>query len=102
MGRGYSRKPLRGLYGLDCFYPRRCRGLLAVLPYGLCPFPLAKFYTSAVGRCPFPLAIYGEGVADRPGVRSNVRVLSPTGEIAHERSRIERSEIGVARARIER
>ena len=29
------------------------------------------------------------------------RVLSPTGEIAHERSRIERSEIGVARARIE-
>ena len=72
------------------------------MPYGLCPFPLAKFYTSAVGRCPFPLAIYGEGVADRPGVRSNVRVLSPTGEIAHERSRIERSEIGVARARIER
>ena len=40
-------------------------------------------------------------MADRPGVRSNVRVLSPTGEIAHERSRIERSEIGVARARIE-
>ena len=39
---------------------------------------------------------------DRPAVRSNVRVLSPTGEIAHERSRIERSEIGVARARIER
>ena len=31
-----------------------------------------------------------------------MRVLSPTGEIAHERSRIERSEIGVARARIER
>ena len=41
-------------------------------------------------------------MADRLGVRSNVRVLSPTGEIAHERSRIERSEIGVARARIER
>ena len=40
-------------------------------------------------------------MADRPGVRSNVRVLSPTGEIAHERSRIERSEIGGARARIE-
>ena len=33
-------------------------------------FPLAKFLTSAVGRCLFPLAIYGEGVADRPGVRS--------------------------------
>ena len=64
------------------------------------PSPLAKFVTSAAGRCHFPLAIYGEGVADRPGVRSNVRVLSPTGEIAHERSRIERSEIGVARARI--
>ena len=31
---------------------------------------LAIFVTSAVGRCPFPLAIYGEGVADRPGVRS--------------------------------
>mgnify|MGYP004454324815 FL=1 len=40
-------------------------------------------------------------MADWLGVRSNVRVLSPTGEIAHERSRIERSEIGVARARIE-
>ena len=33
--------------------------------------PLAKFLTSATGRCPHPLAIYGEGVADRPGVRSN-------------------------------
>ena len=33
--------------------------------------PLAIFVTSAVGRCPFPLAIYGEGVADRPGVRSD-------------------------------
>ena len=32
--------------------------------------PLAIFVTSAAGRCPFPLAIYGEGVADRPGVRS--------------------------------
>ena len=32
--------------------------------------PLTKFLTSAVGRCLFPLAIYGEGVADRPGVRS--------------------------------
>ena len=30
-----------------------------------------KYVTSAVGRCPFPLAIYGEGVADRPGVRSH-------------------------------
>ena len=57
---------------------------------GRCLFPIAKFLASAVGRCPFPIAIYGEGVADRPGVRSNVRVLSPTGEIAHERSRIER------------
>ena len=35
-------------------------------------FPLAKYLTSAVGRCLFPLAIYGEGVADRPGVRSRV------------------------------
>ena len=34
-------------------------------------FPLTKFLTSAVGRCLFPLAIYGEGVADRPGVRSS-------------------------------
>ena len=34
--------------------------------------PLAIFVTSAAGRCPFPLAIYGEGVADRPGVRSRV------------------------------
>ena len=33
-------------------------------------FPLAKFVTSAAGRCLFPIAIYGEGVADRPGVRS--------------------------------
>ncbi len=39
---------------------------------GRCPFPLAKFLTSAVGRCLLPLAIYGEGVADRPGVRSNI------------------------------
>ena len=35
--------------------------------------PLATFLTSAVGRCLFPLAIYGEGVADRPGVRSNTQ-----------------------------
>ena len=87
-------------------YPRRCRGLLAETPNGVyldgrpgspgggagLLFPIAKFVTSAVGRCRLPLAksitpaprasiplsIYGEGVADRPGVRSN------------ERSRIER------------
>ena len=34
--------------------------------------PLAKYVTSAAGRCPTPLAIYGEGVADRPGVRSSI------------------------------
>ena len=34
------------------------------------PFPISKFITSAVGRCPFPISIHGEGVADRPGVRS--------------------------------
>ena len=38
---------------------------------GRCLFPLTKFLTSAVGRCLFPLAIYGEGVADWLGVRSN-------------------------------
>ena len=43
---------------------------------GRCPSPLAKFLTSAVGRCPSPLAIYGEGVADRPGVRSWARLLA--------------------------
>ena len=32
--------------------------------------PLAIFLTSAVGRCLFPISIYGERVADRPGVRS--------------------------------
>ena len=32
--------------------------------------PPRQFITSAAGRCLFPLAIYGEGVADRPGVRS--------------------------------
>ena len=52
---------------------------------GRCPFPLAIFVTSAVGRCPFPLAIYGEGVADRLGVRSKhifpiaIFVTSATG-----------------------
>ena len=39
---------------------------------GRCLFPLTKFLTSAVGRCLFPLAIYGEGVADRLGVRSRL------------------------------
>ena len=33
-------------------------------------FPLANYLTSAVGRCLHPIAIYGEGVADRPGLRS--------------------------------
>lgn len=32
------------------------------------PVHIAKFLTS--GRCPVHLAIYGEGEADRPGVRS--------------------------------
>ena len=40
---------------------------------GRCHFPIAKSITSAAGRCPHPLAIYGEGVADRPGVRSRAR-----------------------------
>ena len=35
------------------FYPRRCWGLLAVLPYGLCSFPLVKLITPAhCGRSP--------------------------------------------------
>ena len=34
------------------------------------PFPISKSITSATGRCPFPISIHGEGVADRPGVRS--------------------------------
>ena len=34
------------------------------------PVHLANFLTSAAGRCPVHLAIYGEGEADRPGVRS--------------------------------
>ena len=34
-------------------------------------FPLANYLTSAVGRCLHPIAIYGEGVADRPGLRSH-------------------------------
>ena len=33
-------------------------------------FPLANYLTSAVGRCLHPIASYGEGVADRPGLRS--------------------------------
>ena len=33
-------------------------------------FPLANYLTSAVGRCLHPIAIYGEGVADRPGLSS--------------------------------
>ena len=33
-------------------------------------FPLANYLTSAVSRCLHPIAIYGEGVADRPGLRS--------------------------------
>ena len=33
-------------------------------------FPLANYLTSAVGRCLHPIAIYGEGVTDRPGLRS--------------------------------
>ena len=33
-------------------------------------FPLANYLTSAVGRCLHPIAIYGEGLADRPGLRS--------------------------------
>ena len=40
-------------------------------------FPLAKSITSAVGRCLFPLAIYGEGVPDRPGVRSKTQTKPP-------------------------
>ena len=32
-------------------------------------FPLSKYITPAT-RVSFPLSIYGEGVADRPGVRS--------------------------------
>ena len=40
-------------------------------------FPLAKSITSAVGRCLFPLAIYGEGGADRPGVRSKTQTKPP-------------------------
>ena len=34
------------------------------------PFPISKSITSATGRCPFPISIHGEGVADRPGVKS--------------------------------
>ena len=37
--------------------------------------PSPKNITSAAGRCLFPLSIHGEGVADRPGVRSNVHGL---------------------------
>ena len=33
-------------------------------------FPLANYLTSAVSRCLHPIAIYGEWVADRPGLRS--------------------------------
>ena len=64
---GYSRKPLTGFIwnGRQIQPPAMGAGLY---------FPLAKFFTSAIGRCPFPLAIYGEGVADRPGVRSNARL----------------------------
>ena len=40
-------------------------------------YSLAKSITSAVGRCLFPLAIYGEGVADRPGVRSKLQTKPP-------------------------
>ena len=43
-------------------------------------FPLAKSITSAVGRCLFPLAIYGEGVADRPGVRSKTQTKPPKNQ----------------------
>ena len=55
--------------------------------------PITKFLTSAVGRCLHPIAIYGEGVADRPGLRShshrkidndrNAGVYSPSPTISH-------------------
>ena len=44
--------------------------LAKFLTSGRCPVHLANFLTSAAGRCPVHLAIYGEGEADRPGVRS--------------------------------
>ena len=43
--------------------------------------PSPKNITSAAGRCLFPLSIHGEGVADRPGVRS--RVADRPGERSH-------------------
>ena len=55
--------------------------------------PITKFLTSAVGRCLHPIAIYGEGVADGPGLRShshrkidndrNAGVYSPSPTISH-------------------
>ena len=78
MGRGYSPKPLTRFFNVPRQICHICRRQMSIPPSQnqLRPqrgrqFPLAKFITSAVGRCPFPLAIYGEGVADRPGVRSN-------------------------------
>ena len=41
-------------------------------------FPIDKFVTSAVGRWLFPIDIYGEGVADRPGVRSSLATALPS------------------------
>ena len=103
-------------YGLLSPYCLRQYGLLspyfAIAQYGLWapgvalrlpravfwrPFraliPITKFLTSAVGRCLHPIAIYGEGVADRPGLRShshrkidndrNAGVYSPSPTISH-------------------
>ena len=67
--------------GLRYAYP----GLYSGAPSGRLS-PLAQFVTSAVGRCPFPISIYGEGVADRPGVRSNARRggrLTPSPNLSH-------------------
>ena len=61
--------PLRAL-------KRRARNALAQIPSSreeCATFPLADYQTPAP-RALFPLSIYGEGVADRPRVRSKAPI----------------------------
>ena len=75
-------------------FPQHCRGYSQRCPTGFFKetgsnfpiansvgrwlFPIDKFVTSAVGRWLFPIDIYGEGVADRPGVRSSLATALPS------------------------
>ena len=65
-GRLFPLANLSHLPQADVYSPRQfyhiCRRQMSIPP--------RQLITSAAGRCLFPLAINGEGVDDRPGVRS--------------------------------